>query len=155
MFAFCTCGFFIIDEHRAQNRCTPFFHVCHSGPNGKSCINRGRFEEIELQRCRTVGKVERLLNLLSVSSVRGRCCGPNRVTYDSGCYNATLKPAGMPDMEWLGTPTANNFVVLPMTFDLKPVLIESTASIALPVDDILKWACVHTGPLSSHTFPAL
>src|SRR2546430_13695063 len=114
----------------------PVFQVLHSGPNGEGTVDRGRFEQIELERCCAVRKVERLPNLATVAPVRGGCCGPDGMANDRGCYHATLKPARMPDMKWTGPPSANNLVVLPMTFDLKPVLVESAASIAVPIDQI-------------------
>jgi len=45
----------------------------------------------------------------------------------------------MPDVKRTGPPSANDLVVLPVTLDLQPVLVESAASIALPIDQILKW----------------
>ena len=118
----------------------PVFQVLHSGPNGEGTVDRGRFEQIELERCRTVRKVEWLPYLAALPPVRGRCCGPNGMANDRGCYHAALKPAGMPDMKWTWLPSADNFVVLPMTFDLQPMIVESAASVAVPIDQILKWA---------------
>ena len=116
------------------------FHVLDSGPNGEGTVDRSRFEQIELERCCAVCKVEWLPNLATVPPVRGRCCGPDGMANDRCCYHATMKPARMSDMKWPGPPSANNLVVLPMTFDLQPMIVESAASVAVPIDQILKWA---------------
>jgi len=116
--AFRAYGFVIIGKHRRQDGGTPLFHAYHSGPDSQSCVNRGRLQEIKLQRCRTVRKVERLPNLDTVPSVCRRCCRPNSVAYDRCCDHSTLKPAGMTNIVRLGAPSAHHFVVLPMAFDL-------------------------------------
>jgi hypothetical protein len=60
------------------------------------------------------------------------------MAYHSGCDYSSLKPAGMPHMKGLGLPATNHFFTFPITLDLEPVIVEAAASIALPVNTILK-----------------
>src|SRR5260221_5182861 len=97
------------------------FQILHSGPNGEGSVERGRFEQIELERGCAVRKVEWLANLATLPPVPRRCCGPNGMANERRCYHAALQPAGMPDLKRTGPPSANDLVVLPLRLYLQPV----------------------------------
>src|SRR5260221_14691878 len=105
---------------------------------GHEPIRGHRCQELELQRRRAVSKAHRFSDLGALVATCGRGRGPERVADDGGGDHAALYAAGEPDMKGLRPPSADDVIAIPVTLDLKTMVVQTSTSEAMPVDAVLE-----------------